>query len=76
MSQSGLCNSVESFDGIEAECSRLRILVLADVKSLERSCDSIRNGIADMWILQALKVVVISEVTADDMDLRSLESLE
>lgn len=67
---------VQSLDGIETECPGLWVFVLEDVQALESGSDPIRNGIANVRILQALEIIGIGEITADDMNLGSLQPLE
>src|SRR5699024_6834762 len=68
--------SSEGFDGLQAECAGLGVLVLSDVEALQARCDSIRDSIANVGILKALKIAGIRQVSGHDVDLRGLQPLQ
>src|SRR5699024_592396 len=68
--------SSESFDGLQAECAGLRVLVFSDVEALQARRDSIRDSIANVGILKALKIAGIRQVSGHDVDLRGLQPLQ
>jgi hypothetical protein len=61
----------QRFDGVETEGSGLWVLIFDDVEPLQSSSNSVCNSVSDVRILEALKIFLIGEVTADDMDFRS-----
>src|SRR5699024_1548369 len=69
-------DSTEGFDGLEAQCAGLRVLVLSDVEALQSGRDSIGDSITNIRLLKVLKVAGVGQVPGHDVDLRCLQPLQ